>query len=84
MESEVVVVSIWKRLEDRNLLRSVRASSDILIRLPLPLIKAEHKKRNYCQGRPGYALPLHLQKDQLLECCPSQGPLSQSKPAGAI
>lgn len=46
--------------------------------------QTKDKKRNYCQGRPGYALPLHLQKDQLLECGASQGPLSQSNPAGAI
>ena len=61
---------------------AVLASSDIKIRLPLPLIKADI--RNYCQGRPGYALPHHLKKDQLRECCASQSPLRQSDLAGAI
>ncbi|KAI3762260.1 hypothetical protein L1987_52685 [Smallanthus sonchifolius] len=61
-----------------------------LVRVELLSRQASHSSRqnirkvNYCQERPGNALPLHLQKNPLPECCASQGRLSQSNPAGAI
>lgn len=59
----------------------VRASSDILIRLPLLLIKAPKRKQNDCQGLLFAPSPT---KDELLESCPSQLPSFSSHPGACF